>query len=146
MTTTTLPISAAARRAGRVVTAIPALFLAFDGAIKFTRIPAIAEATLQLGWQPSVAPALGVVLLSCLALYLWPRTAVLGAVLLTGYLGGAVATHVRVANPLFSHVLFPTYLGALLWLGLWLRDARVRALVQVPRLTRTHRVVARSAS
>ena len=82
-----------------------------------------------LGWPVSLAIPLGILLLSCLALYAIPRTAVLGAILLTGYLGGAVATHVRVADPLFSHVLFPVYVGAMLWGGLYLRDARLRALI-----------------
>jgi hypothetical protein len=76
---------------------------------------------------------LGVILLSCVVAYAIPRTSVLGALLLTGYLGGAVATHVRVANPLFSHVLFPTYIAALLWGGLILRDARLRALLPIRR-------------
>jgi hypothetical protein len=71
---------------------------------------------------------LGIVLLACVVIYLVPRTAVLGALLLTGYLGGAVATHIRVGNPLFTHVLTPTYFAALIWGGLMLRDARVRAL------------------
>ena len=73
---------------------------------------------------------LGVLLGACLALYLVPRTAVLGAVLMTGYLGGAIATHLRIGDPLFSHTLFPIYIGAMLWGGLYLRDARVRAAVQ----------------
>ena len=72
---------------------------------------------------------LGVIVALSLALYLWPRTAVLGAVVLTGYLGGAVAIHARIYDPLFSHTLFPTYVGAMLWAGLFLRDARVRRLV-----------------
>jgi hypothetical protein len=72
---------------------------------------------------------LGILLLVCTVLYIVPKTSVLGAILLTGYLGGAVATHVRVANPLFTHQLFPVYLGVLIWLGLWLRDTRVRNLL-----------------
>lgn len=121
--------SAARRWGGRVMTALPALFLAFDGAIKLVEIAPVTEGMTQLGWPPSLAPALGVVLLASLALYVFPRTAVLGAILLTGYLGGAVATHVRVGNPLFSHTLFPVYVALLLWGGLYLRDARLRALV-----------------
>jgi hypothetical protein len=92
-------------------------------------IPAVAEASKQLGLPESINGGLGVILVACLALYLFPRTAALGAVLLTAYLGGAVAIHVRVGDPLFSHTLFPTYVGAMLWLGLFLRDGRVRALV-----------------
>lgn len=115
--------------AGRVVTAIPVLFLLFDAAIKFSGHPAVVEGSIRLGLSPDIAPALGVLLLACLALYLVPRTAALGAVLLTGYLGGAVLVHVRVADPLFSHTLFPVYVGAFLWAGLYLRDARVRRLL-----------------
>src|SRR3712207_2390717 len=114
----TSTVSRTATRAGRIVSAIPVAFLVFDVAMKFTTIPELTEATAQLGWDPSAAPMLGVILGACLAFYVWPRTAVFGAILLTGYLGGAVATHVRVENPLFSHVLFPIYVGALLWLGL----------------------------
>jgi len=77
----------------------------------------------------ATARGLGVLLLACTLLYAVPRTAVLGAILLTGYLGGAVATHLRVGDPLFSHVLFGVYMGVALWLGLYLRDARLRALV-----------------
>ena len=89
-----------------------------------------ADGTAQLGSQPHHLPILGAIQLACLALYLLPRTAPLGAVLWTGYLGGAIAVHVRVGNPLFTHVLFPTYVAALLWGGLWLRDRRVRALLE----------------
>lgn len=117
------------RWAGRVLTGLPVLFLGFDVAIKLANVPAVAEASEKLGLPASQAPAIAVVLAICLALYLIPRTAVLGAVLLTGYLGGAVQVHVRVSDPLFSHVLFPVYVGALLWVGLYLRDARVRRLV-----------------
>jgi hypothetical protein len=108
--------------------------------------PEIAKAVSDLGWDPAMAPRLGVTMFVCLARYLWPRTSVLGAVLLTGYLGGAVATHVRIGNPLFSHVLFPTYVGALLWGGLWLRDARVRALLPLPSFGRSERSLARTAA
>jgi hypothetical protein len=83
----------------------------------------------QLGYPVSRALALGVIELLCLAVYLVPRTSVLGAVILTGYLGGAIASHVRVGNPLFSHVLFPIYIAAMLWGGLYLRDARVRSII-----------------
>jgi hypothetical protein len=121
--------------AGRILLAIPTLFLAMDGAMKlFTPAP-VVEAMEQLGWAASASPGLGILLLACLAVYLVPRTAVLGAVLLTGYLGGAVATHVRVGNPLFSHTLFPVYLGMMLWGAVLLRDARVRALL-MPRSDR----------
>jgi hypothetical protein len=121
--------STAARWSGRVLTGIPVAFMLFDAAIKFAHIPEVAEASLQLGWPTHLNPLLGVVILGCLALYLWPRTAVLGATLFTGYLGGAVAVHLRVGDPLATHVLFPVYVGALFWAGLALRDARVRALL-----------------
>jgi hypothetical protein len=91
-------------------------------------LPAV-EATTQLGYPQSVIVPLGLVQLACLIVYLIPRTSVLGAVLWTGYLGGAVATHVRVGSPLFSHTLFPIYIAVLLWGRLWLRDRRVRALL-----------------
>jgi hypothetical protein len=114
---------------GRVLTGIPVAFLAFDVAIKFAQPVAVAEATEKLGLPAGSAPLLGVILAACLALYVIARTAPLGAVLLTGYLGGAVLTHLRVGDPLISHTLFPIYVGALLWAGLYLRDERVRRLL-----------------
>lgn len=114
---------------GRVLSGVPVLFLTFDAVIKLVHIPAVAEASAQLGLPDGLSTGLGLILLACLALYLAPRTAALGATLLTGYLGGAVAIHARVGNPLVSHTLFPVYVGALLWAGLFLRDARVRAAV-----------------
>jgi hypothetical protein len=128
----TAPLIAApttrSRWTGRVLSGIPVLFLAFDVAIKLAGVPAVAEASEKLGLPADLAPVIALVLASCLALYLVPRTAVLGAVLLTGYLGGAVLVHLRVGDPLFSHTLFPIYIGALLWTGLYMRDARVRRL------------------
>jgi len=115
--------------AGRVSSGIAVLFLAFDGVFKLAASDAAASASAQLGWSASGLLQLGVIELACLAAYLVPRTAVLGAVLWTGYLGGAIATHLRVGDPLFSHTLFPLYVAALLWGGLWLRDRRVRALL-----------------
>jgi hypothetical protein len=105
------------------------LFLIPDGVVKFIRPAPVLEAFAHVGWPVSLANTLGILLLSCVALYAFPRTSILGAILLTGYLGGAVATHLRAGDPLFSHVLFPTYLGALLWLGLYLREERLRVLV-----------------
>ena len=107
---------------------LAALFLLFDAGMKVLSVPAALAGTTELGYPVSVVFGLGVVQLICLAAYLVPRTAVLGAVLWTGYLGGAIATHVRVGNPLFSHVLFPLYVALFVWGGLWLRDTRVRAL------------------
>ena len=114
--------------AGRILSALPVLFLLLDGVMKLVKPAFVVEATVQLGYPESVIVALGVVLVACTVLYLIPRTAVLGAILLTGYLGGAVATHVRVGGPLFS-ILMPVILGAMLWGGLYLRDERVRSLV-----------------
>ena len=115
--------------AGRILSGIAVLFLAFDAAMKILAVPAAVEGTTQLGYPASTLLGIGMVQLVCLALYLIPRTAPLGAILWTGYLGGAIATHVRVGNPLFTHVLFPIYVAALLWAGLWLRDRRVAALL-----------------
>ena len=113
---------------GRVLSFLPALFLLVDGAMKLAKPAFVVEATVQLGYPERVIVGIGVVLLACTLLYLAPRTAVLGAILLTGYLGGAVATHVRVGTGLFN-ILFPVILGALLWGGLALRDPRVAALL-----------------
>jgi hypothetical protein len=105
------------------------VFLIPDGIFKFIKPAPVLEAFAHVGWSMSLANTLGILLLACTALYAFPRTSILGAILLTGYLGGAVATHLRAGDPLFSHVLFPTYLGALLWLGLYLRDDRLRVLI-----------------
>jgi hypothetical protein len=121
--------SKAALWAGRFLSGSAVLFMMFDAGIKLLRHPEAMQGTTQLGYPASVVFGLGVVQLVCLLVYLIPRTSVLGAVLWTGYLGGAVATHVRLGNPLFSHVLFPTYVAAFLWLGLWLRDERLRAVL-----------------
>ncbi len=114
---------------GRILSALPALFLLLDAVGKLFKPQPVITGTLELGYGESVILPLGVVLLVSTILYLVPQTAIFGAILLTGYLGGAVATHVRVGNPLFTHTLFPVYLGVLLWAGLYLRDARLRALL-----------------
>src|ERR671914_498807 len=114
--------------AGRIVSALPALFLLVDGGMKLIKPPPVVEATVRLGYSESVIVGLGIVLLACTVLYLVPRTSMLGAILLTGYLGGAVATHVRVGDGLFS-ISFPVILGALIWGGLFLRDDRLRTLL-----------------
>lgn len=119
--------SRAAVWAGRVMSGVATLFLLFDSVLKLMRLPPVIEGAKQLGYPTAVVFGLGVVLLVCVLTYAAPRTSTLGAVLLTGYLGGAVATHVRVADPLFSHTLFPVYVAVLIWGGLFLRDARVRA-------------------
>jgi hypothetical protein len=116
-------------RAGRVCGALAALLLLADSAGKLLAVDPVVKGTTELGYPESLVRVLGVLQLGCVAVYLFPRTAVLGAILLTGYLGGAVATHVRIGNPLASHVLFPVYVALLVWGGLFLRDARLRALV-----------------
>ena len=105
------------------------MFLGFDTGAKLVQAAPAVEVMAQLGFQPHHLLILGLIEAVCLVLYLIPRTAVLGAVLWTGYFGGAIATHLRLDNPLFSHVLFPVYIAALLWVGLYLRDARVRGLL-----------------
>lgn len=110
--------------AGIVVSALPALFLLFDGAMKLAKPAFVVEATVRLGYPESVILGLGIVLIACTAIYVIPRTAVLGAILLTGYLGGAVATQVRAGGGPFP-ILFPVIMGALLWGGLFLRDERI---------------------
>lgn len=104
-------------------------FLAFDAAIKVLKLPPAVEGTVQLGYPASVVFGIGVIQIVCLIVYLVPRTSVLGAILWTGYLGGAIATHVRVESPLLTHTLFPIYVAALLWAGVWLREPRLRALL-----------------
>ena len=115
--------------AGRVLSGIAVAFLIFDTVIKLVVSPEAVEGTTKLGWSLHHMPILAAIEAVCLVLYLSPRTAPLGALLWTGYLGGAIATHLRIDNPLFSHILFPTYVAALIWGGLYLRDARVRAVL-----------------
>jgi hypothetical protein len=126
--------SKAAIRAARITTGVSVAFLLFDATFKLFATPEAIEGTMELGYSPDVIVPLGLVQLGCLFLYLVPRTAILGALLWTGYLGGAIATHVRVGNPLFSHTLFPIYVAVLLWAGLWLRDMRVRALLPLRKM------------
>ena len=120
-------------RVGRAFSWLAVLFLLFDSIGKLLQIQPVIDGTTQLGYPPELVFSLGVILLSCVLAYMIPRTSFLGALLLTGYLGGAVATHVRVGNPLLTHILFPTYLGALIWGGLALRDGHVRALLPIRR-------------
>ena len=114
--------------AGRILSGLPVLFLLVDAVMKFIKPAPVVEATVKLGYAESAILPIGAVLLICTVLYLIPRTAVLGAILLTGYLGGAVATHVRAAEGAFP-VVFPVVFGILLWGGLWLRDTRLRKLI-----------------
>lgn len=118
--------------AGRSLSGLVIAFLLFDAGLKLIAPEmAIRYSPPGLGWKLDVATmvTLGLLLLIPTLLHIWPRTSILGAILITGYLGGAVATHVRIDSPLFSHILFGVYLGLMLWGGLWLRDPRVRALI-----------------
>ena len=113
---------------GLIISTLCILFLLFDAVIKLMKLPPVVEGTTRLGYPVSSIVGLGIVLLVSTLLYALPRTSVLGAILLTGYLGGATATHVRVGDGLFP-ILFPGILGLLIWGGLYLRDERLRALV-----------------
>jgi hypothetical protein len=118
--------------AGHVLSGLVILFLLFDAGLKLVSPEtAIKYSPPDLGWPLDVPTMtmLGTLLLIPTLLYIWPRTAILGAILITGYLGGAIGTHVRIGSPLFSHSLFGVYLGLMLWGGLWLRDPRLRALI-----------------
>jgi DoxX-like family len=114
---------------GRVISGLVILFLIFDGAIKLIPLDVVIETSRELAIPEHLARTLGVLTLIGVALYAWPRTSVLGAIMLTGYLGGAIYVHVRAGSPLFSHTLFGVYLGLLIWGGLYLRDGIVRALI-----------------
>ena len=114
---------------GYALSGLVILFLVFDGAIKLVLLQIVTDTMATLGWPPESARLLGVLTLISVILYAIPRTSVLGAILLTGYLGGAIATHVRIGNPLFTHTLFGVYLGLFVWGGLWFRDARLRASI-----------------
>ena len=114
--------------AGRMLSAFAVVFLAFDGAIKLMRLPAVLDATVQLGFPLGSVVPIGLTLLVCTLIYVIPRTSVIGSVLLTGYLGGAVATQVRAGNPMFEMV-FPIIVGTVVWAGVFLRDRRVRAML-----------------
>jgi len=128
-TTQTVPVSNKILWTGRIMSALPVLLLLFSGVMKLVRPAPVVEGFVHLGYPAGLALGLGIVELACAVVYVIPRTAVLGAILLTGYLGGAVATHVRVGDPLFTHAFFPIYVGVLVWGGLFLRDDRLRALI-----------------
>ncbi len=131
METTTPPttISKAALWTGRIMSAVPGLMLTFSGVMKLIHPPQLDEGLARLGWPVGLALTLGLLELACTAVYLVPRTAVLGAILLTGYMGGAMATHVRIGDAVYLHVVF----GVLIWGGLYLRDPRLRALIPLTR-------------
>ena len=127
------PVSKSARITGWIMTVLPSLLFAFSAVMKFVPSPQLTEGFSHLQLPGTWAFGLGGLELSCLVIYLIPRTAVIGAILLTGYLGGAVATHLRVGSPLVGYTLFGVYLGIMLWSGLWLRDSRIRALLPLTR-------------
>jgi hypothetical protein len=119
-------------RLGWALSGLAILFLVMDATAKLLALPVVVESGAALGLPGvSMARALGMVLMACAILYATPRTAIVGAILVTGYLGGAVATHVRVGNPLFTHVLFGVYVGVIVWAGIYLREPRLRVLIPV---------------
>lgn len=122
-----------AQRIGTGLSGFVIAFLLFDSVIKFTGMQPVTDSFAQLGYPVDLAPAIGALELACVLLYAFPRTAVVGAILLTGHLGGAIASHTRIASPLFSHTLFGVYVGLLVWAGLWLREGRLHALVPLRR-------------
>jgi hypothetical protein len=122
-------VSKKALWAGRTISTVIVLLLVLDGVMKFFKPKPVVDAFAHLGIPIELDFAIGTLLLLCTLLYAVPATSILGAILLTGYLGGAVMSHLRAGDPLFTHVLFPTYLGSLIWLGLYLRDARLRVLI-----------------
>lgn len=119
--------------AGRILSTVAVLFLAFDSVGKLLEVQPVLEGSAQLGYPRDVVFSLGAILLTSVVAYVLPRTSVIGALLLTGYLGGAIASHVRVENPLLTHVLFPIYVAAFLWVGLLLRDPRLRVFLPLRR-------------
>src|SRR5580692_3495055 len=127
----TAPVSKPARWMGSILSGLVILFMLFDGAIKLVPWPIVTETMDRMGYGSSerLARSLGAISLVCTVLYAVPPTSILGAILLTGYLGGAMASHVRIGSPLFSHLLFGFYLGVMAWGGLWLRDRKLRALM-----------------
>ena len=128
-TTGQMDTSKAARRAGRVLSGIVVVFLGMDTLMKLLQLAPAVQGTAQLGYPVGMVLPLGVIEALSLIAYLVPRTSVLGAIVWTGYLGGAIATHVRLGDPLLTHVLAPTYVAAMLWGGLWFRNPRLRALL-----------------
>ena len=129
------PIAKPALWLGRALSGLVIVFLLFDGAIKLVPWPVVTESMDRIGYGSSenLARSLGFITIACTVLYTIPPTAVVGAILLTGYLGGAMASHLRIGSPLFSHTLFGFYLGLMVWGGLWLRDRRLRKLIPLRR-------------
>lgn len=127
----TMPVSKPARWTGRILSGVVIVFLMLDGAIKLVPWPVVTETLDRMGYGSSetLARSLGAITIACTLLYAIPPTSFVGAILLTGYLGGAMASHVRIGSPLFSHTLFGLYLGLMVWGGLWLRDRDLRRLM-----------------
>ncbi len=127
----TMPVSNLSRSAGRILSGLVIVFLLFDGAIKLVPWPVVTDTMDKMGYGSSetLARSLGIITIVCTLLYSIPPTSILGAILLTGYLGGAMASHVRIGSPLFTHTLFGLYLGLMVWGGLWLRDRSLRGLI-----------------
>lgn len=128
-TLTAEPISKARIWTSRIMGGIVILFMLFDSVFKFIKPAEVVQGTVELGYAEHHLPVIGILGLLSIVLYAIPRTSLLGVVLLTGYFGGAIATHIRLDNPLFSHVLFPVYLAILAWGALWLKDEKVRQLI-----------------
>ena len=124
-------VSKPARLLGRVLSGLVILFMLVDGAIKLVPWPVVTETMDRIGYGSSetLARSLGIITIVCTVLYTIPPTSIVGAILLTGYLGGAMASHLRIGSPLFTHTLFGFYLGLMVWGGLWLRDGNLRALM-----------------
>src|ERR1700730_4914065 len=131
----TAPVSKPALWTGRVLSGLVIVFLLFDGAIKLVPWPIVTETMDRIGYgsSESLARTLGVITVACTVLYAIPPTSIVGAILLTGYLGGAMASHLRIGSPLFTHTLFGLYLGLMVWGGLWLRDRSLRTLLPLRR-------------
>ena len=129
------PVSKPERMLGRVLSGLVIVFMLFDGAIKLVPWPVVTESMEKIGYGSSetLARSLGVISLVCTMLYAIPPTSFVGAILLTGYLGGAMASHLRIGSPLFTHVLFGFYLGLMVWGGLWLRDGSLRTMLRFHR-------------
>jgi hypothetical protein len=125
------PVSRPALWLGRVLSGLVIVFMLFDGAIKLVPWPVVTETMDRIGYGSSetLARTLGVITMACTLLYAIPPTSIVGAILLTGYLGGAMASHLRIGSPLLSHTLFGLYLGLMVWGGLWLRDRNLRTLI-----------------